>query len=133
MDGVRPRGKATKPSQTNGQKYLGKDDIKSNLNGVGHKGRLVKEEQRSSENIFLFYPNIIGMPLKLYPIYSKKRKIFLPTCRLHTYCSCHRLPLLYAFASENVFSLVQRLLSARCSRRLGRPILSAVHPLWRRP
>jgi hypothetical protein len=106
MDGVRSRSKAAELSQTNDRKYLGKDDAKSNVNGLGHNGRLFREEHRSSENIFLFYPNIIGMPPKLYPIFPKEKRTFLPTCRLHAYFSCHRFPLLYAVASENVFAFV---------------------------
>lgn len=65
MGGVRPRKTVAETPQSSDRKFLGNDDARDNINGLGNKGGSLRQEQTSSENIFLFYPNIIGMASKL--------------------------------------------------------------------
>ena len=72
MGGVRPR-KPVVETPRSSDRRLGDDDPRDNVNGLGDKGGLLKQESRSSENIFLFYPNIIGMSPKLQLICAKDK------------------------------------------------------------
>ena len=49
MDGVRTRSKAVERTEENG-----------GMNGHAHPGGNTLSESAETENIFLFYPNIIG-------------------------------------------------------------------------
>ena len=53
MNGVRTKRQAAKADK------MAQQDVISNGNGEVHKP--TKPSKESSENIFLFYPNIIGM------------------------------------------------------------------------
>lgn len=64
MGGVRPRKTVAETPRSSDRK-LGDDDARDNVNGLGNKGGPLKQESRPSENIFLFYPNMIGMSPKL--------------------------------------------------------------------
>lgn len=64
MGGMRPRKTVPDTPQSSDRKLFHNDDARENINGLGNKGGPLRQDQMSSENIFLFYPNIIGMTPK---------------------------------------------------------------------
>lgn len=71
MDGPRLRKMDADTSPANDQKRGSKNGRKGNINGLSDRGGSFKQESRPTENIFLFYPNIIGMTPEFRLNYSK--------------------------------------------------------------
>lgn len=72
MGGARPRKTVTENSRLSDRRP-GDEGPKDNVNGLAHRAGSVKQESRSSENIFLFYPNIIGMSPKFRSICAQDK------------------------------------------------------------
>lgn len=60
MDGVRTRKQTAKGAKPSAGKTAA-GDVNGSANGYGNTNGQVTKRAESSENIFLFYPNIIGV------------------------------------------------------------------------
>lgn len=89
-------------------------------------------QPEEEENIFMFIPNQIGK-LVAHPTRKKPRAdIRLPRCRLLPHRPRRRLPILHAATSAYLFASLQRILSARRARWLGRAQIQPIYKVWRR-
>ena len=73
------------------------------------------KDDEPKENIFLFYPNIIGMCLRFYSFDCNfVRFLFTDSSalRILPHRACHRVPLLHAPPPSYMFAPLHRLLSA---------------------
>lgn len=73
------------------------------------------EDDEPKENIFLFYPNIIGMCLRSYSLNPQLCEGSFTdnfVLRIHPYRACHRVPLLHAPPPSHMFAPLHRVLSA---------------------
>ena len=75
MGGVRSRKMDAETSQSNGHKDPPKNGGRARVNGLGEKAGSLEQKPRPSENIFLFYPNMIGMSPNLQLIDFKKMEV----------------------------------------------------------
>lgn len=76
--------------------------VNGKVNGHALTGKSAAHKPEVSENIFLFYPNIIGMWLSLVGILNPQ--FFLTTSRLFSDHTRHRFSILHAFTSKNMFT-----------------------------
>lgn len=61
--------KATpKAAKTEDRSPILSNGVNGRMNGYAHAGQLATANSEPSENIFLFYPNIIGMWLGVVPV-----------------------------------------------------------------
>ena len=98
-------------------------DVVMNGNGSAHH---VPEASDSTidENIFLFWPNIIGIyPLELQRVFVLEKANLMMLSRLLPNRPRHRVSLLHAPPPSHMFVSLQRLLPPRCPRWLCRAIL----------
>lgn len=98
-------------------------DVVMNGNGSAHHGSEASDSA-PDENIFLFWPNIIGKSssgasARVYLM--KTYKMVLP--RLLSNRPRHRVSLLHAPPPSHMLVPLQRILPPRCPRWLRRPIL----------
>lgn len=85
------------------------------MNGSARRKRSPPRDGQHSEkeNIFLFWPNIIGRPLNdITLMVSWIIYCILTVDRIHPYCPRNRLALLHAPSPPNMLGPVQRLLPA---------------------
>lgn len=125
MNGVRTRKQTAKGGKPKDEKTAA--DANGNANGyINTNGLVAKRAERAetSENIFLFYPNIIGG----LQVLSSPAPVS-DHSRLHTHHPCHCISLLHAPSSKNVLHPVQHLMPVGCPGRRCRSILSAVDSL----
>ena len=87
-------------------------------NGNDHKAK----DSSPKENIFLFWPNVIGMvlsqPISAYLYSSLFELITISHRRLLSHSPSHRLSLLHAASPPNLLRPLQHFLSTRCPRRI---------------
>jgi hypothetical protein len=95
------------------------------MNGNGRAHGSAKDDYRK-ENIFLFWPNLIGTFQQI----CSERKTVLTSFRLCSNHSCIRVPILHATSSKNLLRFVQRLLPSRCPRWVCCTIFRTIYKIW---
>jgi hypothetical protein len=95
------------------------------VNGNGSAHTSAKNEK--TENIFLFWPNLIGQLRQAMAGDLMDARL---TCdRLLAHLACIRISLLHASPSAHLLWPVQRLLPPRRARRICRAVLRTVHKI----
>lgn len=122
MNGVEPRRQTAKVAKPRDEKTTTGDvDGKAN----GYVNNKTPKRADSSENIFLFYPNIIGV----FQVLLFLLDVVSDHTRVLTHHPCHCIAVLHAPPPKNMLPPVQRLMPAGCPRRRGCSVLSTVHSL----
>lgn len=128
MNGTKSKGRGRSPKVPKFSDE--KAPVNGSINGKPNEYSNISQQRvELSENIFLFYPNLIGMLITM--ISDKPTWSSLMLFRLLTHRPRYRVSLLHAPTSPNVLWPLQYLLPTRCSGWSGRPILSTVYPLRR--
>ncbi len=114
MDGVRPRKQPAKAA----------NGVERKINGYADLGDRTTASAEPTENIFLFWPNVIGA-YGTSPVTSTLLANIVS--RLLPHRTGHRIALLHAIAPADVFLSLQHQLSPGCSRRVGGPTIQPIH------
>ena len=116
MNGVRTRKKQAEVTDKSERKLNG------HANPRDRDGTSIEQP----ENIFLFYPNIIGT---LVLVLSFTRFPLIHRYRIFAHRPCHCLPLLYALAPKDLLLALQHIMPPRRSRWRCGAALRPVHPI----
>jgi len=124
-----PRMRTRKKVAEDAKEAIGKPTMNGHANGSIHSRR-PDSETEPTENIFLFYPNIIGQTRAL-PMQSP-RPTDARMARLFSHHSCNRIPLLHAPPPSNLLSPLQHLLPPGRPRRRSSAAFPAIDAIRRR-
>lgn len=133
MNGVRSRKQTAKGAKAKDEKIAG--DANGKANGYINTNDLVAKRAESSENIFLFYPNIIGYSRIILAIASLYYMPLHPrTCSLLYSISCllDALDGIAAryFQQSTRFGAVLDMVTDRCTTACLLVFLSSAWPRW---
>src|ERR1051326_8810254 len=102
----------------------------ANGNGNIHGVRETSTSTETEENIFLFIPNLIGIPSSSVLTFLRHPLTSAASHRLRTRYSRHRISILHAPPPPHMFCTLQCIMYSRCSRWLCCATIQAVHKVW---
>lgn len=124
MSSVKTRRQTAAASTPSTPTPAAREQVIMNGNASAQKPQ---EEDYPRENIFLFWPNVIGEldQMQMWGVWR-----ILIHGRIFSNCARIGLPLLHAPSSTHLYSLIQYFVSSRCSRWIRRPGFRAIYKIW---